>query len=254
MPSGFYMTNIYLIPHYDDEVFIGPQIRLDVERGYPLVLIFLTQSSDSELTARRQFESRKYLSYLGVSADQLIFLGESLDVLDGSLVNRIRDVVSAIEKRNIQKSVIYAPMWEGGHPDHDAACVIGHLLSGSEVRCYSTYTGSATRWKFFSVIKVCSELKKGVIEIYDGDRLAINRWRLYDICVAVITFKSQILSWIFLAPPMIVRIIFDSQFYLYRRREKKFDMRPHEGKLLYERHNRMKFLDFQNSMKEFKNE
>ena len=77
-----------------------------------------------------------FLRHLGIAPEQVVFLGSEFQIPDGYLVNRFEKwfelLLEKVEGHMFDE--IYAPAWEGGHQDHDAAFLIGLALARRRVQ------------------------------------------------------------------------------------------------------------------------
>src|SRR5436190_387504 len=76
--------------------------------------------------AVRNKESAKVLSSLGVNSDTINWLGTDRRVPNLRLhlyLQQVLDYLLSLVQR-IEIASIFAPAWEGGHPDHDAAALL----------------------------------------------------------------------------------------------------------------------------------
>jgi LmbE family N-acetylglucosaminyl deacetylase len=147
-------TVIYILPHQDDETFLIPKIRLETLLRAPQFIFFLTKSAVSpNLSLIREAESTTFLKSLGVQEKNILFLGSSLSVLDGTvidnflrlkeeLINAIRQVLSRSQSEDVE---FVTTAFEGGHHDHDAAYILTRHMANEfkaetkEVFLYNSY-------------------------------------------------------------------------------------------------------------------
>lgn len=120
------MKTLYFLPHHDDEVFVIPKIRVDVENGKsPLFIFFM--SSDT-----RAKESLNFLTGLGIPEKNIILLGNKFHAQDGSLLNYLSkyyEELSLMFNQQIGQLEIVCPAYEGGHQDHDAISLLARALA-----------------------------------------------------------------------------------------------------------------------------
>jgi len=92
--------DIYIFAHQDDEIGVFPQILSTLKSERQPVCMYLTMGSenDPEQTKRRNVESTKVLSSLGVSNQHIYFVGENTDVPDGQLHMHMIRVQAELEK------------------------------------------------------------------------------------------------------------------------------------------------------------
>lgn len=126
------MTTLFLLAHQDDEIGVFHKIAAETRRGGRALCVYMTNGAWAGVSSdKRNAESLKTLKKLGVAAQDVSFLGTTLSIPDGRLVEcleRCFDGVCGLinDRRSagmtIEQIVVHA--WEGGHQDHDA----GHLL------------------------------------------------------------------------------------------------------------------------------
>ena len=127
------MTTLFLFAHQDDEIGVLHEILKAVRAGDRVVCIYLTNGGAGKATPQeRNAESSRCLTSLGVSPDDLIFLGTEQDIPDGRLPDNLErgwsKLIETVEPLQPVRR-IFTHAFEGGHQDHDAASVIGTLLA-----------------------------------------------------------------------------------------------------------------------------
>ncbi|HEY8270711.1 MAG TPA: PIG-L family deacetylase, partial [Pseudobdellovibrionaceae bacterium] len=128
----------YILPHQDDESFLIPKIRSDIADEAEPIFYFLTKSAISEeMASTRQSESKEFLSLLGVKEKNILFLGQTHSILDGTVVDHLSLLKTKlsiliqkhIDSTNATSIEIICPAFEGGHHDHDAAFILSRALA-----------------------------------------------------------------------------------------------------------------------------
>lgn len=153
------MTTVYLFAHQDDEIAVLHLVAEAKSRGERLACVYLTNGAWAGVTSGvRNAESAKSLAALGVAPDEMIFLGTTLDVPDGALVEHLDRSFSALiqiadnlqgTSNKVRRFVMHA--WEGGHQDHDAVHILGcalarHFGVTEHSRQFPLYRKSDSRW------------------------------------------------------------------------------------------------------------
>lgn len=223
---------LFLFAHQDDEVFAMPWMKQELALGKRLACVFLTDGASRTDVNVRNEESRRVLTVLGIE-DGDIYLPTDATEPDGQLVNGLyrteMRVASWIGGRRV--TAVYAPDWEGGHQDHDAA----HLLALSIAKRlsvldngwgFSLYNAYRSPVPLFRVLTALPGLGKTIKHTFAaGLRYAMLCWN----------YPSQRRTWLGLFPGIVIAR-------LVRRKEsaRKFDVDrirdvPHDGQLLYER-------------------
>lgn len=242
-------VEVFLFPHQDDEVFARQIIQASIKAGNTPLIFFLTSQIDSGANSRRNNESLRYLSKLGVAARNIHFAGEKLNVRDSKLIFNIGKVFRYLFQILRDKSIIsiHTTAYEGGHPDHDAAAVLAFRLSELVASHPATfefwcYNGFGTRGKFFNVKKPFRESK----DLDIGNSLS----DLIFVPLTPIYYLSQWKSWIGLYPGLIIQSL------VSRHQQSRLDKGilsgpPHTSPLLYERYKRLSYNVFRSEVESF---
>ncbi len=228
---------LFLFAHQDDEIGVFQKIvdeRLD---GRRVLCAYLTDGGFGGCSPlRRNRESLSVLSRLGVLERDIYFAGMALSIPDGRLPeflevaeNWIREWLSGFAT----PSTIYVPAWEGGHQDHDALHAV--LASIAEdigfldcVRQFPLYNGYGCVGPLFRVFFPLS--LNGAIE-----KTAIpwkNRIQFLRYCLS---YPSQAKTLIGLLPFVVLHYFISGVQILQPVTQGRFQLRPHEGKLYYEK-------------------
>jgi LmbE family N-acetylglucosaminyl deacetylase len=244
---------LFLLAHQDDEVFIAPRISYELCRGASLFFLYLTNGvAFGEDPSVRDNESRACLKRLGVREEQIVFLGTELHIPDNQLVSHLERCFGSLIERIKGYTIdeVYAPAWEGGHQDHDAAFLIGLALARrlgleSNLWQFYCYNGFNTRGRFFRVfhpLPTTCERRQRKLKVSEG--LSILR--------SIFTFRSQRRTWLGLFPQTLIHLVFCRTEVFDRGTVDQVARPAHEGGLLYERWKRMCFADFENKVQRFK--
>ena len=121
-------TVAFLLAHQDDELMLSPLITASRRDGHAIAVVYLTNGDGGGPTAVRNRESANFLAALGVEVEsETVFVGTALSISDGTLHQRLdaahEAVMDALRDRP-PTAAIYVHAWEGGNPDHDAACAL----------------------------------------------------------------------------------------------------------------------------------
>ena len=244
---------IYLFAHQDDEfgVFIDIYKNIKVNNIY---IFYLTNGDSKKINksklSKRDRESIKVLTKLGVKKKNIIFLGKKLDIVCNQLYLNLDRVYAELLK-NLKKigriSSLITHSWEGGHEDHDACNLIARkaalknkiLTNSFEFYLYNSYKTKLIYFRVFNPltkngIKIKSKLLERFLFIY-----------------LLFTYKTQFKIWIGLYPFIIFHYLFNGYNFLSKL-QKTFKLtKPHKGKLLYEKRKFCKFKDFKMKTKLF---
>jgi len=247
------MTKIFIFPHQDDEFGIFYLLKLAIQTSEKIYCIFLTKSPKGDVqTTLRNTESKDVLNRLGVPDESILFLGNSLEIVDGLLVDKMSVLASWVSTFLIntpQISDIYVPAWEGGHPDHDATnVVILHVVKalGKKIRLwqYPLYNGKDCWGKMFSVLKSLPE---------NGGRHEHRiPWSMrIEFLILCMRYRSQWKSWVGLWLPVAYKYLTSGEQSIQELISRKFDRPPHAGILYYERRKFSTWVNVKNKIELF---
>lgn len=240
------MTALFLFAHQDDEVAAFHCIEKELHLGNRVVCCFLTDGGFGGASPQaRSRESLAVLTRLGVAPEDVRFIGASTGIRDQHLYESIDQAYTTLREsiasflENIE--TIYAPAWEGGHPDHDATHLMARRLTLSlSQKCsiwqFPLYHAENCPGPFF---KVLSPLKKNgpVFNEYIPWR---KRWQY--LVFASTLYPSARKTWLGLTP-------FFAYHYLVHgvqslQRADQVLCRPHSGRLYYEKRGFASFDEF----------
>lgn len=231
-------STLFLFAHQDDEYGAAPWILDELASGAEVACLYLTDGGSRVAPAVRDAESRGVLRWLGVDDRRIAFLENAgARIADGTLAPHGLDglamVLEWIERSAQTPTRIYAPSYEGGHADHDAA----HLIAAvTAQRCsavddawhFALYNGYRRRKPFFNVLRqLPSNAPSRGAHLSPAQRLSL--------ALLCRRYPSQRKTWLGLFPGAFVE-----RAVLARESVVRFDLarltaRPHDGELLYER-------------------
>ncbi len=192
--------SLFLFPHQDDEYFVSPFLHQEQLGAH---CFFLTNGQGHGIPeVVRNNESRRMLQRLNVVHTQLHFLPSTLQVSDKDLSNSLSGVFEWIvsETKAYKVKKIFCPACEGGHPDHDAAYLLGLALSktfGAKVYAYATYGGHGLPYPLFSAMHLSKDSSKSHM------KLSFRKRFFYSILF--LFYPSQWKTWLGLAPQTIFK-------------------------------------------------
>lgn len=204
------MTKFFFLAHYDDEIFALPLLSKDEKNCF----IFLTngvgetQTSVSEATRYSEAMANIHSKFENLDIE-CIAIGRHLGIWEGSLYERISEVVENFQIKRILAKVtsqdcIITTTFEGAHQDHDACCILSRRLGETyqlNVIELSTYPQRYKSIYSFSVMRPTIKHKK------------IPRRRVQNASWAIrliIGYKTQRRTWIGLGIPVIFSYLFNS--------------------------------------------
>lgn len=233
----------YLFSHQDDEFGIFIQLQKDAKLNNTYVF-YLTSGTDKNINKnklyRRDKESIKTLTALGVKKKNIFFIGRMLKIKHNKLYLHATKVKKFFDNYiiNINKpDEIYTHSWEGGHEDHDTCNLIArNIKKNYKIKnCYqfSLYNSFNTSIIFFKVFNPIN--KQNVKKIYTSllDRLFLIK--------LLFNYTSQIKTWLGLYPFIIFHYLIKGYNSIEKLNSDKSIIKPHNGKLLYEKRNLCKF-------------
>jgi hypothetical protein len=241
--------NLFLFPHQDDEYFVAPLLADEPARAR---CFFLTKGDFHGCDpAVRNKESVRALNVLGVPRENIMFLGEELEIPDNRLMFHLETVSHSLkaEIRNpsgLKK--IYVPAYEGGHPDHDAASILGAALGfelDRPVFEFYAYHAHPQIPYFFEVMKPTGMRREGSFQV-NGATFSFRTFWLFRF------YPSQWKTWLGLLPQLCLRCLRDRRIFLHPSRREDFDSRPHPGTLYYECRGWTTFSTFAEQTKKFR--
>lgn len=228
---------VFLFAHQDDESAVFQKILDELQAGSRVFCIFVTNGvTKGRDSSKRNNESTLVLTKLGVAPDHIYFAGDIVGITDGDLSNQMGHAAEWLENFFLVHQPLhrlYIPSWEGGHPDHDvlhAICVsIGKKYSLLDyMRQYSLYNGYHCKGPLFRTFLPLREngpTEKVKIRWSNRVRFLIN----------CLQYPSQTTTWIGLFPMMLIHYFFWGTQNLQSVSFDRIMMRPHQGRLYYER-------------------
>jgi LmbE family N-acetylglucosaminyl deacetylase len=225
---------LIVAPHPDDET-IGSAIWMKRRGAKHLILLHITDGSPRDFSdaqeagfetresyaAARRHELRTATAMLGVLPEQCVefhFVDREVYLNLPDVISRVTDLID-----RTRPAIVFAPSYEGGHPDHDAAALAialararsRQLFHHVEYRLYHARPDGDVETKAFLP---CANAPELILHASPAERALKSRM--------LESFKSQ------------HKVL--SQFDVSEERFRDapaYDFRhpPHEGRLLYER-------------------
>lgn len=239
---------LVLLAHHDDEFFLAPLIQDECRSSAELVVVYLTHGSVFGVdAATRIAESDRVLSGLGVAPGCVSQLGAELGILDSGLMDAAARVPDVLAERfsptEFQRAYLMA--WEGGHPDHDSAHMIGAAWARSrsiellEFPLYNAYGLPAERFISMRLTPRAGRVRSRALSEDEA-----RAWRSLSTA-----YPSQQQVFASLMPGI--------EHALFRRRSCEYrelvplpdySQRPHAGPLFYEQRFGLRFETFRDKL------
>ena len=234
----------YLFAHQDDEF----GVFIDIEKkilDYNVYIIYLTSGYDKKISesklSKRDNESIKVLSKIGVKKKNIYFFGKQLQINTNQLILNINKAYFKLKSfmNNKRPFQIVTLAWEGGHEDHDACNILGRKLGYNfkiinNCEEFSLYNAFNCNFIYF---RVFNALKKSKI-------IKTNFFNRFKYVTFLFSYKSQLKIWFGLYPFIIYHYIFKGYNCMQSLNKSKTISRPHKGKLLYESRKYFSFNKF----------
>ncbi len=236
------MAGALIVAHQDDEIF-----ALNFLSRNPISHVFYltdgVRKNASYSPAIRAQEAVKSWSRIDPSV-QVFQIGIQKQLRDGilfedcdrNLVEELQQMVSALSP-----SFILTTLHDGSHQDHDMAFFISKrvLPVGCPMYVFPTYRSNYFFPKFFRVMKMPSELEPESFRVKGGVKSFIKSIQI------MIDYKSQLVTWIGLAPLILLRTLLGSKVLLCG--ESTLDFSPQ--KVFFEERGRAKVEEVRISIK-----
>lgn len=186
----------------------------------------------------RDDETRGVLHSLGIADDSIVMLATAAGrIADRQLPARsleaLVSVEAWIEQTGRQPRRLYAPSYEGGHPDHDAA----HLIAAA-IATKLAIVDDAWHFALYNAYRCRRPLFTTMHQLPSSAPLRPAamppqlRWRTAWLCWR---YRSQWRTWLGLFPGAFYARVIAQRECVVRFDQARLTMRPHEGELLYER-------------------
>lgn len=229
--------NLFLFAHQDDEYGVFPLLEQLVGRRESIRVVYLTSGTlDGQRSERRNRESTDVLARIGIEETQIYFAGADSKFPDGKLYQYAKEAAAAVVaflENGVAPTRIYAPAWEGGHQDHDAAHIIACYLA-SRFGCLETsrqfplYHGMGLPGIFWHTFLPMPS--NGAVESFPID------WRQRFRCLRYgLRYRSQWSTWLGLYPMYTLYLLTRGRQYLQPFSIARLRQPPHDGACLYER-------------------
>jgi LmbE family N-acetylglucosaminyl deacetylase len=244
-------VTLFLFAHQDDEFGVFQALDECRKHGRRAICAYLTRGTNG-LAERRNEESRRVLSSLGVSRDDIVFAGDELGIDDATLPDSMPRAGEWIARWMASFPTlerIYVTAWEGGHHDHDAlhAMVVqaaqrfGHLPL---VRQFALYNRYGCPGPFFRVLTPLAA--NGPVQ---AERIPVRRRLAYlRLCLQ---YPTQRKTWVGLLPFVVLHYALRGTQTLQPVSLERLRSRPHDATLYYEQRGFYRWEAMQERLREW---
>jgi len=117
---------LFLLAHHDDEVFCAGRLEHARRRRQRIRVIWATAGGFAP-AGRRRREGLAVARLLGLASEEHLSLG----LPDQGAMDHLAEIADALRSVIGGVTEVFAPAYEGGHPDHDAVnLVAAHVCAG----------------------------------------------------------------------------------------------------------------------------
>lgn len=230
-------TDLFLLAHSDDDVFVRPLIRRGVRDRRRVLVLYLTNGAAGGKSdvGRRRAEASRALAAAGVSGDDVVAVGAAHGIPDCGLFERLDEAfaaaAAAIDPRGAPARIV-THCWEGGHPDHDAAHLVGLALAArygcaEQSLCFPAYRAPGRGplpFDLFSPLAANGPIVPWRVGVGD----------ILDALWSIRFYPSQWRSFVGLGPVLALRLLCRGAIPLQRMKDSCAPARPAAGPLLAE--------------------
>ncbi len=239
---------LFIFAHPDDECFAASRIGFEVGLGNEVYCLFTTDGQAYGVSSKtRAQESLRALQSLGVPGKHLFFVGIDYGFRDGQSYKNLEAIYHAVGKVLPHAlSRLYLMAWEGGHPDHDAAHLVGVAVGkrlGLPLFEFCGYNNGTCLGPFFRVLKFIPNgigLNTRKLSFKEGVKAAL-------LCRY---HKSQWKTWVGLFPDLFYRLVIRRHEPLRPLGALDYHLPPHTP-LFYEKRFHLPFHAFEKETRDF---
>jgi LmbE family N-acetylglucosaminyl deacetylase len=230
-------ASLFVFAHQDDEVGAASRIAWERTRNVEVWCVYLTDGARSTPAGVRDAESLAVLTRLGVVRSHVVAIADAAGrIPDGELMTQLDRACAAlrlwIERTGVVFDRLYTLDWEGGHPDHDAACAVSLAVAPDagirDVFSFPMYNGFRRRRGWFRVASPVPA--PGTLDT----RRRLSFREALGIAHCVFAYPSQRRTWLGLGPGFVVRTLLLRTEVVRRVDASRLRSRPHAGALLCE--------------------
>jgi LmbE family N-acetylglucosaminyl deacetylase len=225
---------LFLLAHPDDDVFIAGTMKLLLDKGAEIHCAWATSGDYFGLEKKREKQMESAMNILGVPAENL----HLLRFPDLGIVQRMNEIANAVAAlvSEVKPDVIFANAFEGGHPDHDSVNFLayeGAARAGINPRLFEfpLYNGSGPFYYWWWKINRFPDLGPPVLHIPLTSEAIACKYRAMRVYGAT--------EWLYMIPARLASpgTMLSTKGEPFRSCpvDRDHTIRPHKGKLNYER-------------------
>jgi len=246
---------LFIFAHQDDEFACFALLEQCIRESEEYMVIYLTKGTMGAISPIiRNNESILVLNKIGVRRDNIHFLGETLDIDDGSLpseLGKAYDGLVSLINRYSRPSSIITLAWESGHQDHDATHILAVVLAQkfnilpSSIQ-FPLYRSSGKKILFYKVLSTLTQ--NGLVNKIKIPIRSRIRYLIY--CTL---YRSQRKTWVGLLPFVILDYVFSGSQKTQALNLNALDQTPTKREALYDIRGNYRVEDFAKNVSTFKN-
>lgn len=232
-----------ILPHQDDELGIFNFLDKNRNNSKNIFFIYLTSGTfiKSNISKIRNLESIKVLKKFNIPKKNILFLGDELNIFDQKLYTKYNKVIPFLKRhlKKIKANVVISPIWEGGHPDHDATFLISkYLIRQLKIKKFFQFPlYNKKKYFFFNILEFNSHrnfrYKKNLYNLKKGLKYFLN----------IYIYKSQRLTFFILFQSLLFHFLIKKYEILAKYNGLPLN-KPQRGKLWYEKRYKFTYKNF----------
>ena len=234
---------LILCPHPDDEIFTFPFINSDFLGASSISVLFFIESSIRKKEAQRSCLLNKW---------EALFISDwGYKFIDSLIHQDYKHLNYILQKIFADYEIIFSPLIEGGHQDHDTIgfCALKNSdnFKNKKIYFYPTYT-SYGNLGLFTVMNSNNYSNS----IFKEMKKKFKHRPLKTFYYIFFVYRSQYLSWLLVSFPYILNLLKNKPAKLYVLKKSKMSnleiFEQLKGIPLFERHKRCKQSNWKNSL------
>jgi LmbE family N-acetylglucosaminyl deacetylase len=245
-------ATLFLLAHPDDDVFMRPLIARASQHG-GLIAAYLTRARTVGAGVRAK-ESLRALNSLGIDERSVLFVGDAADVENGKsflALDKLHAKLLAALGGGPSISAIVTHAWEGGHPDHDAAHLLGLRLSREWGIAENSLGVACYRSDANGLLPFIVQYPPPGSPGFYRERISIAE--AAGMALSIRHYKSQWRTFMGLGPWIVLRALFDRSLWAQPLSQSTAPARPYAKALLSEVRFKVPFARIEDAASAFLN-